>query len=193
MTEPLNTADFERLAEERLDPGTWGYYAGGAGDEVTLGENVAAFRRWTLRPRVLVDVAEVSSVTTVLGHEVSMPLLVAPTAFQRLAHADGEVATARAVAAARTIMCLSSYATASPAEVAATGGGLWYQLYLFEDRGFTNALVDQAYELGFSALVVTVDAPLFGRRERELRTGFTIGQRAGSLGGGGVTPSESSR
>jgi isopentenyl diphosphate isomerase/L-lactate dehydrogenase-like FMN-dependent dehydrogenase len=88
----LNVADYEREAERLLDPGAFGYFAGGAGDERTLQDNVEAFSRWYLRPRVLVDVGEVTTETTVLGREVSMPLLVAPTAFQRLANPDGELA-----------------------------------------------------------------------------------------------------
>ena len=174
--EPLNAADYERLAAERLDAGAHGYFAGGAGDEWTLAENVAAFRRWTLRPRMLVDVSDVSTATRVLGTDLSMPLLVAPVAFQRVAHPDGEVGTARAAAAAGTLMCLSTVATTSPAEVAeaAPGAPRWFQVYVFRDRGVTRALVDQAAAAGFSALVLTVDTPFLGRRERDLRTGFTI-------------------
>jgi isopentenyl diphosphate isomerase/L-lactate dehydrogenase-like FMN-dependent dehydrogenase len=186
----LNVADFERAAEERLDPGAWGYYAGGAGDEMTLRENVAAFGRWVLRPRVLVDVSAPTTETTVLGQTVSMPLLVAPTAFQRVAHPDGELATARAAAAAGTVMMLSTLATATPAEVATAGGPRWFQLYVFRDEGVTRSLVDQARESGFGALVLTVDTPVVGRRERDFRTGFTVGHTVAALGSGGVTPLE---
>src|ERR671910_2540558 len=98
--DPVCVADFERLAEERLDPGAFGYYAGGAGDELALVGNVEAWRRLRLRPRVLVDVSDVSTATTVLGTPVSMPLLVAPVAIQRLAHPEGEPGMARAAAAA---------------------------------------------------------------------------------------------
>ena len=111
MDDLLNVADFEREAERRLDPGAFGYFAGGAGDEVTLRDNVAAFARRYLRPRMLVDVSEVTTETEVLARPVSMPLLVAPTAFQRLAHDAGELATARAAAAAGTVMCLSTLAS----------------------------------------------------------------------------------
>jgi isopentenyl diphosphate isomerase/L-lactate dehydrogenase-like FMN-dependent dehydrogenase len=186
----LNVADFERTAEERLDPGAWGYYAGGSGDEVTLRDNVAAFGRWLLRPRVLVDVSMPTTETTVLGQPVSMPLLVAPTAFQRVAHPDGEVATARAAAAAGTVMTLSTLATSTPAEIAVAGGPRWFQLYVFRDEGVTRALVEQAVEHGFGALVLTVDAPVVGRRERDFRTGFTVTHKVAALGEGGVTPLE---
>ena len=174
--EPVNIDDYERLAEELLEPGAFGYFAGGAGDEWTLRENRDAFARWVLRPRALVDVSAVSTVTTVLGTEVSMPVLVAPVAFQRMAHPDGELATARATAAAGTIMCLSTMATAATADVAAAAPGapLWYQVYVFKDRGVTRALIDQAVDAGFSALVLTADTPYLGRRERDLRTGFRI-------------------
>src|SRR4051794_6958465 len=174
---PLNVWDYERVFEQNLDAGAFGYFSGGADDEVTLHDNVAAFRRWRLRPRMLVDVSEPSIETTVLGIPVSMPLLVAPTAFQRMCHPDGEPATARAAAAADTIMTLSTIATAAPAEIAeaAPGAPRFFQLYWFKDEGVTRALVEQAVASDFKALVLTIDAPgTLGRRERDLRTGFTV-------------------
>jgi isopentenyl diphosphate isomerase/L-lactate dehydrogenase-like FMN-dependent dehydrogenase len=172
----LNVADYEREAERLLDPGTFGYFAGGAGDERTLRDNVEAFSRWNLRPRVLVDVGEVTTETTVLGREVSMPLLVAPTAFQRLANPDGEVATARAAATAGTVMCQSTLSSVTPDELAAAAPGarLWFQLYWARDRGFTAELLAAVVEAGFEALVLTVDFPAAGRRERDLRAAFTL-------------------
>jgi isopentenyl diphosphate isomerase/L-lactate dehydrogenase-like FMN-dependent dehydrogenase len=176
VPEPINVADYERLALERLDPGVHGYFAGGAGDERTLRENVAAFGRWQLRPEVLVDVSGAGAATSVLGREASMPLLVAPVAFQRLVDPDGEVAMARAAATAGTIMCLSTIATSRPSELAAEvpPAPRWLQLYCFRDRGVTRALIDEAVESGFEAIALTVDAPRAGRRERDLRTGFEI-------------------
>jgi isopentenyl diphosphate isomerase/L-lactate dehydrogenase-like FMN-dependent dehydrogenase len=172
----INVDDFEAAARERLDPGVYGYYAGGAGDEHSLRANTVAFTRWELRPRVLVDVSEVSTATTVLGTDVSLPLLVAPTAFHRLADPDGELATARAAAAAGTVMCLSTFSSVSPAELAgaAPGAPQWFQLYCSRDRGFTEQLVSAVAEAGFRALVVTVDVPVAGRRERDLRTAFAL-------------------
>jgi isopentenyl diphosphate isomerase/L-lactate dehydrogenase-like FMN-dependent dehydrogenase len=172
----INVDDFEAAARERLDPGVYGYYAGGTGDEHSLRANTAAFTQWELRPRVLVDVSEVSTSTTVLGTDVSLPLLVAPTAFHRLAHEDGELATARAAAAAGTVMCLSTFSSVSPAELAAAAPGApqWFQLYCSRDRGFTEELVSAVAEAGFRALVVTVDVPVAGRRERDLRTAFAL-------------------
>jgi 4-hydroxymandelate oxidase len=173
---PINVADYERLAAEKLEPGALGYFAGGAGDERTLRDNVAAFTRWQLRPRVLVDVAATSARMSLLGSEISMPLLVAPVAFQRIAHPDGEPGMARAAAAAGTIMCLSSIASAAPREVAqaAPDGARWMQLYCFKDPGVTRAVIDEAVACGFNAIALTVDAPRAGRRERDFRTGFAV-------------------
>jgi isopentenyl diphosphate isomerase/L-lactate dehydrogenase-like FMN-dependent dehydrogenase len=179
---PINVWDYERLAEEKLDPNALAYFAGGAGDEMTLRENVASFGRLTLRPRVLVDVTKISTGTTVLGTEIALPVLVAPVAMQRMAHPDGELATARAAADAGTIMCVSSGATARPADVvaAAPGAPKWYQVYVFADRSITTELVDEARAGGFSALVLTVDVPYLGRRERDISVDFKVPE--------GITP-----
>lgn len=174
--DPINVADFERVAAEKLDAGTLGYFAGGAGDELTLRDNVAAWSRWRLRPRVLVDVSEVSTSIELLGGPLSMPVLVAPVAYQRLVDPEGEVGMARAAAAAGTVMCLSTLATTLPSELAATvpSGRRWFQLYCFRDEAVTRALMDEAIGSGFEAIVVTVDAPRGGNRERDRRTGFKI-------------------
>ena len=170
--DPINVWDYERLAEEKLDANARAYFAGGAGDEVTLRDNVAAFERRKLRPRVLVDVAEISTGTTVLGTEVSLPVLLAPLAMQRMAHPDGEEATARAAAAAGTIMCLSSAATCAPKELA--DGHRWFQVYVWSPRSRTEAAIEEAVAAGYSALVLTVDVPYIGRRERDLRVEFKV-------------------
>jgi 4-hydroxymandelate oxidase len=177
----INVADFERAAGERLDAGVAGYFFGGACDEVTLRENVAAWKQWRLRPRVLAGHGEWTTRVELLGAEVSMPVLVAPVAYQRLVDPGGEVAMARAAAAAGTVMCLSTLATARPAEIAAAvpSGRHWFQLYCFRDVGVTRALLDEAVGSGFEAIVVTVDAPRGGRRERDLRTGFKIPEGLG--------------
>jgi isopentenyl diphosphate isomerase/L-lactate dehydrogenase-like FMN-dependent dehydrogenase len=172
----INVADAERVAGEKLDAGTLGYFAGGAGDELTLRENVEAWTRWRLRPRVLTDVSEVGTEAAVLGGAVSMPVLVAPVAYQRLVDPEGEVAMARAAAAAGTAMCLSTLATTRPSEVAAAapGGRRWFQLYPFKDAGVTRALMEEAVAAGFEAVVLTVDAPPGGNRESDVREGFAI-------------------
>lgn len=181
MDELICVADFERAAEEKLEPGVAGYFFGGACDEVTLRDNCHAWRRWRLRPRVLAGLEEWSTRTEVLGGEASMPILVAPVAYQRLVDPEGEIAMARAAAAAGTVMCLSTLATTRPAELAEAvpEARRWFQLYCFRDVGVTKALVDEAVDSGFEAIVVTVDAPRGGRRERDLRTGFKIPEGLG--------------
>jgi 4-hydroxymandelate oxidase len=176
MDLPRTLADFERAAAEALDEGPFGYYAGGAGDELTLDDNQAAWRRIAIRPRVLVDVCAVDTRTTLLGREHPHPILVAPTAFHRLAHDEGERATARGAAAARATYCLSSLATTNPVDVAAAapGGRRWFQLYVFKDRGVSDELVRAAVEHGYEAVVLTVDLPVLGVREREIRSGYAI-------------------
>jgi isopentenyl diphosphate isomerase/L-lactate dehydrogenase-like FMN-dependent dehydrogenase len=171
--EPVNIWDYERLAEEKLDANAHAYFAGGAGDEVTLRDNVAAFERCKLRPRVLVDVQTVTTRTTVLGTEIALPVLIAPLAMQRMAHPHGEEATARAAAAAGTIMCLSSAATCAPAELPALGPR-WFQVYVWRPRSKTEASIHEAVAAGYSALVLTVDVPYIGRRERDVRVDFKV-------------------
>ena len=176
MSLPLNCAEYEQLAEGLVEPGPWAYLAGGAMDESTLRANVAAFRRWTFRPRVLVDVGEVSTATTVLGVPVSLPVLVAPVAMHRLYHPDGELATARAAAAEDTVFCTSTMTTYSHNEIADAVPGLhqWAQLYVLSDEGATRAHLEEAVAAGCSAIVLTVDTPVLGRRERDARTGFAV-------------------
>jgi isopentenyl diphosphate isomerase/L-lactate dehydrogenase-like FMN-dependent dehydrogenase len=177
----VNVADFERAAAEKLDAGTAGYFFGGAGDELTLGENVAAWGHWRLRPRTLAGLSEWRTEVDLLGGEVAMPVLVAPVAYQGLVDPEGEAAMARAAAAAGTVMCLSTLATMRPGPVAeaAPGGRRWFQLYCFKDEGVTRALIDEAGECGYEAIVVTVDAPRGGNRERDRRTGFKIPEELG--------------
>ena len=134
--------------------------------------NEEAFARRRIVPRVLRGAADRDLRTELLGAELSMPVLIAPTAFHRLAHPDGEVATARAAADAGTVFVVSMAATRPVEEIAAAGGTLWFQLYPQPDRAFTEAVVRRAEAAGCRALVVTVDSPVFGRRERDLRNGF---------------------
>jgi isopentenyl diphosphate isomerase/L-lactate dehydrogenase-like FMN-dependent dehydrogenase len=176
VAEPLSIADYERLAEERLEPGPWAYLAGGSGDEWTLRENRAAFERWTFRPRVLCDVSEISTATTVLGAPVALPVLVAPVAYQQLYDPEGECATARAAAAVGTGMVVSTFSTRSHEDVASAAPALlqWCQLYVFQDRGVTREHLAGAADAGCSAIVLTVDTPRLAQRERDLRAGFEI-------------------
>ncbi len=159
-----------------MEAGVAGYFFGGAGDELTLAENVAAWGRWRLRPRVLAGHGEWRTGVELLDGELSMPVLVAPVAYQGLVDPEGERAMARAARDAGTVMCLSTLATQRPRPVAeaAPGGRRWFQLYCFEDEAVTGALVDEAVACGYEAIVLTADAPRGGNRERDLRTGFEI-------------------
>jgi len=176
MTDPLSVADYERLAEERLQDGPWAYLAGGPGDEWTLRENRAAFARWTFRPRVLCDVSEISTATTVLGKRIELPVIVAPVAYQQLYHPDAECATARGAAAAGTGLAVSTFSTRSHEEItdAAPGALQWCQLYVFQDRRVTHEHLAEVAASGCSAVVLTVDTPRLAQRERDLRAGFEI-------------------
>ena len=177
MSEPINVTDYEALARARLDEATYDYYAGAAGDEQTLAANRLAFEQIMLRPRVLVDVSRVDTTSHVLGERIAIPIMLAPTAFHRLAHPDGELAAARAAGAADTIMVASTMSTCTLEEIAqAAAGPLWFQLYVFKDRELTREIVCRAEAAGYRALVLTVDAPRLGRRERDLRNRFTLPQ-----------------
>lgn len=170
----LTLDDAERLAEAAITPEAWSYIVGGAGDERTLRWNREAFSKFRLRYRVLVDVSSVTTETTVLGTPVSMPVLVAPMAFHQIAHEEGELATAKGAAEAGTLMCVSTVATATPADIAAAAPDAprWLQIYVFQDRGVSDEVIAQALESGFSSLVLTADLPVYGIRHREVRTGF---------------------
>lgn len=163
--QPINIFDYERIAQARMEPGPWDYYAGGAGDELTLQENRAAFERIRLRPRVLVDVSTIDLRTTVLGAPVAMPILVAPSALQRLAHPAGECATARGAGEAGTLMIASTEASCTLEEIAAAATGpLWQQLYIYRgQRRVAEELIARAEAAGYRALVLTVDLPRWGR------------------------------
>src|SRR5262245_9866423 len=158
-----------------MDPAAFDYYAGGAGDELTLAENVRAFDRVWLTPRVLVDVSRVDVATTLLGQRLSLPILLAPTAYHCLAHPDGEIATARGAAAAGALMIVSTMSTRTLEAVAsAAGGPPWFQLYVHKDREITRHLVGRAEAAGYGALVLTVDTPRLSRRERDVRNQFAV-------------------
>jgi 4-hydroxymandelate oxidase len=173
---PITLTDVEALAHASLDASWREYFVGGAGDERTLRANVDAFGRHALRPRVLAGIERVTSATVVLGQELAAPLVVAPVAYMRRAHADGEEGMARAAAAVGCGLCLSSFATATPAAVtaAAPGGVRWYQVYTLRDRGVTDELIAEALDEGFTAIVLTVDLPVLGSRDRERRIDWSM-------------------
>jgi 4-hydroxymandelate oxidase len=163
-----------------LPASVYDYYAGGAGEEQTLAENVQAWRKVWLRPRGLVDVSGVDPATEVLGDELAMPLVLAPMGLQGALHPDGEVAVARAAGAAGVAACLSTRSSRGPEEVAAAATGpLWFQLYVDEDRAVTEALLRRLAPLGFRRVVLTIDLVVVGRRERERRTHEPIAQPGG--------------
>ncbi|MED6181120.1 Lactoylglutathione lyase [Stylosanthes scabra] len=151
------------------------FYASGSEDQWTLKENRDAFSSILLRPRILIDVSEVDLTTSVLGFEISMPIMIAPTSMQKMAHPQGELATARAASAAGTIMTLSTMATSSIEEVASAGPGiLFFQLYVFRDRNTVIQLVKRAEKAGFKAIVLTVDRPVLGRKEDDIKNRFSL-------------------
>jgi 4-hydroxymandelate oxidase len=171
----LNLHELEAAAKQRLPQLAWDYYAAGADDEQCVRRNCDAYARFALHYRVLVDVAQRELATTVLGQRVAMPILVAPTAFHRLAHEDGELASVRGAGDAGTVFVLSTLSTTAVEDVvAAATGPVWFQLYVYKDRGATEALVRRVETAGCRALVLTVDAPLLGRRERDVRNRFAL-------------------
>ena len=176
MQQPLNLRDFEDLARERVPPGPFAYYAGGAMDGVTLAENEAAFARRRLRPRVLIDVSTIDTTATLLGAKVAQPFGVAPTALHALAHPDGECATARAAAEAGVLFCASTSASRSLEEIAAAcDGPRWFQFYTQDNTGpRSERLLKRAEDAGYAAIVLTVDLAVSGRRERELRHAWDV-------------------
>lgn len=177
---PINLFEYRELAKEHLSQMALDYYSSGAWDELTLRDNRAAFERVKLKPRVLVDVSDRNLSTSMLGQSLQLPLLIAPMAFQCLAHEEGEIATARAAKKAGVGMVLSTMSTKSIEEVATVNNDnshnfpRWFQLYIHKDRGLTSSLVERAYAAGYNALCLTVDAPVLGQRERDRRNEFAL-------------------
>lgn len=170
-----NIDDLRRVARRRLPRGVFDYIDGAAEDERTLARNQAGFADWQFRPRILSDVSTVDTTTTLLGRDLPLPLVLAPTGFTRIAHSHGELAVARAAARAGLPYCLSTLATRSIEEVAGVSAGpKWFQVYLWRDRGLVRDMLDRAAECGYEAAMLTVDTAVLGRRERDLRRGFTL-------------------
>ena len=171
---PLNLTEFEDAARERLPQMVYDYYAGGALDEITLRANRDAFDEIALRYRVLIDISARSLETEVLGRNLKTPVLFAPTAFHRLACEEGENATVRAAKTLGTLMILSSLSTVPMEEIIAQYEHVWFQLYVYRDRGLTRDLIARAEAAGAGAIVLTVDAQIWGRRERDVRNQFHL-------------------
>src|SRR5262245_27670595 len=174
MLEPINLLDYEERAREVLSKAAFDYFASGAGDEVTVRENRRAFETITLRPRVLVPVGVRDHSTTLFGHVMPSPIAVSPMAFQKLAHPEGELASARAAAAVGAVFTLSTMANTTIEEIGALAGPKFFQLYVFKDRGIPRNLVQRPEAAGFLALQVTADVPVLGRRESDMRNVFTV-------------------
>jgi 4-hydroxymandelate oxidase len=172
----LDLTDFERAAKAVMSPMAWDYVSGAAADEVTLRWNHEAYEKIRLMPRALVDVSKLDTRITLLGRELAHPILLAPTAYQKLSHPDGELGTVSGAAEAGATMVLSTMSTVSLEDVAAAAAkaSLWFQLYVQPDRDFTRELVGRAEKAGYQALVVTVDTPALGPRYRELRSKFNL-------------------
>lgn len=172
---PVCLADYESLAQRVLSAQAWAYFAGGSADELTMSWNRKAFDQHALVPRVLRGGPDGNTRTTLLGRTLAHPILVAPLAYQRLAHSDGELATAMAADAQDALMVLSTQSTVTIEDAAKAGATCrWFQLYLQPERETTLHLVRRAEAAGFEALIVTVDAPVNGVRNREHRTGFQL-------------------
>jgi 4-hydroxymandelate oxidase len=170
----LQVDDFEPAAREKLPPGVYEFYAGGAGDERTLAANRQAFDRWVLRPRFLRGGDPPGPSTVVLGDPIALPVLIAPWAFQRRAHPDGELATVRAAARAGTVAVISSTNEDRIEEIAAaSSAALWWQLYLFADEQRSAEMLARVVAAGYRAICWTVDLPVLGLRHRETRSGFS--------------------
>ncbi len=172
----LNLLELEAAAKKVMSPMAFDYYAGGANDELTVLENREAFKRLALHYRVLTGVGARNLETKLFGQSISMPVIVAPTAFHRLAHTDGELATAKATQAAKTIMTVSTTSSTSLEDIRTSSPDLtmWFQMYLFKDTQISLEVLRRAETVGVKALVLTVDTPMLGRRERDIRQSFHL-------------------
>jgi 4-hydroxymandelate oxidase len=175
MNEPVNLLEFEERARQSLSQMVFDYFASGAGAEATLRANRSDFDRIRLRPRALVGVGQRDLSTTVFGQHVPSPIAVAPMAFQKLAHQEGEIAAVRAAGNAGMVFVASTMSTVTMEEIAAAATGpIWFQLYVFKDRGLTKSLLERAEAAGFTALQVTGDVPVMGLREADMRNAFHL-------------------
>ncbi len=175
-----SVADYRRIARDRLPRGVFDYVDGGAEDELTLRRNIEAFRRLEFRPRVLSDVGQTDISTTILGRQLPMPVILAPTGFTRIISPGGELDVARAASRVGLPYTLSTMATRSIEEVAAVSDGpKWFQVYVWRDRGLVKDLLARASASGYEAIVITVDTAVLGRRERDVRHGFTLPPKIG--------------
>lgn len=175
-----DVSDLRRLAKRRLPGGVFDYIDGAAEDEIAAANNVRAFERYEFKPRVLRDVAEVDTSTTLLGEVVPFPLMLAPTGFDRIAHSQGELSVARAAQRADLPYSLSTMGTRSIEEVAAVNSGRkWFQVYVWRDKGLLKDMLERADVAGYEGIMITVDTAVLGRRERDVRRGFSLPPKIG--------------
>jgi L-lactate dehydrogenase (cytochrome) len=180
LARAASVADLRRQARRRLPGGVFDYIDGGAEDEHSLLRNTAAFERLEFRPRILKNVAKIDTTTSLLGRTLPFPLVLAPTGFTRIADPQGELAVARAAARADLPYTLSTLSTRSIEEVAAASAGpKWFQVYVWRDRGLLKEMLSRAAESGYEAIMITVDTAVLGRRERDVRRGFTLPPKIG--------------
>ena len=180
LSRAASVGDLRRIARRRLPRGVFDYVDGAAEDEVTAARNAAAYRNVEFRPRVLRDVGKIDTSTSLLGQPLTFPLVLAPTGFTRMVDPEGELAVARAAARAGLPYSLSTMSTRSIEEVAAVSSGRkWFQVYVWRDRGLVKDMLERAAAAGYEAIIITVDVPVLGRRERDVRRGFTLPPRMG--------------
>jgi L-lactate dehydrogenase (cytochrome) len=180
LSRAASVADLRRIARRRLPRGVFDYIDGAAEDERTLDANSSAYARTIFKPRVLRDVSAVDPATSVLGKPLPFPLVLSPTGFSRIADPQGELAVARAAERAGVPYTLSTLATRSIEEVRAVSAGrLWFQVYVWRDRGLVKEMVARAEAAGYEALMLTVDTAVLGRRERDVRRGFSLPPKIG--------------
>ena len=173
--ELASLGDFEEMAKTKLPHMAWEFFNGAVADEITMRWNKEAYQKIRLKPRILVDVSKLDTRVTLFGKEHAFPILLAPTAYHKLAHPEGELATARGAGAADVTLIVSTVATTSIEDIAGVAKSpLWFQLYVQQDKGFTKSLVERAEAAGCKAICLTVDTPISGARNRETRAGFTL-------------------
>ena len=171
----MSLGDFEEMAKTKIPHMAWEFFNGAVADEITMRWNKEAYQKIRLKPRILVDVSKLDTRVTLFGQEHAFPILLAPTAYHKLAHPEGELATARGAGAADVTMVVSTVATTSIEDIAGVAKNpLWFQLYVQQDKGFTKSLVERAEAAGCKVICLTVDTPISGARNREQRAGFVL-------------------
>ena len=180
LSKAADVGDLRTMAKKRMPAGCFDYIDGAAQDEVTAVNNVSSFKNYYFRPRVLRDVAAISTTTTLLGGQIPFPVMIAPTGFDRIAHSQGELAVARAAKRAGIPYSLSTMGTRSIEEVAEVNDGRkWFQVYVWRDKPLLKEMLERAAAAGYEGIMITVDTAVLGRRERDVRRGFSLPPKVG--------------